>query len=428
LSVVAGNVHVVGNLASAVDELLAVDVREAPGAQLSEEIDEIVRQRRRLDAAYVTRVEAIDRRGLVPEEYGGTAAMLRMSYRLSPKQAHRDVHLSRDLVDVLPLTSAAMADGEVSLEHAQVIAGLRRVITDVALGKVEQHLVAIARERNPKDLNQTVAYVKHAYAPDRGVKDEQELHEERSLAMDSTLDGTGVGRWILPPASQETVATAIHAASAPETADTRTADQRRADALVTIAEIALRSGELPVTGGVKPHVTIVVPAQVLTEPMQPRPLPDDLFPDLAAVEAELRNRVVRTGFGAVLSPTWARRFLCDAAVSRIVMTATSEILDAGRTTRTFTAAQTRAIVARDQHCIWPGCDIPAAWCEAHHIHHWADGGHTSVDNGVLLCGRHHDRVHLYGHAITRTANGQYTVDLRQESDPRWTGPRARAGP
>jgi hypothetical protein len=417
-----------GNLASAVDELLAVDVGAASAAQLQEEVEEILRQRNRLEAAYLTRVEAIDRRGLLPEEHVSTQAWLRHEYRLSPGAAHRDVHLSRDLADVLPLTTRAMADGDISRDHAQIVAGLRRVLTDFALGQVEKHVVAIARERNPKDLASAAAYVKHAYAPDKGVKDERELHEQRSLSIASTFDGAGVGRWLLPPASQETVATAIHAASSPETDDKRTAEQRRADALVTISEIALRSGQLPITGGVKPHVSIIVPAEIITKPLHPRPLPDGLFAEVDAIEAELRDRVAQTAFGSVISPTWARRFLCDAAVSRIVLSAASEVLDAGRTTRTFTAAQTRAITARDQHCIWPGCDTPAAWCDAHHIHHWADGGHTSITNGALLCGRHHDRVHLYQHAITTTPTGRYTVDLRPGTDPRWHGPPHRAGP
>ena len=428
MSVVVPNVLAMGNLASAVDELLAVDVREAPGQQLREETVEIVRQINRLNAAVLQRVEAVDRRGLIPEEGLTTQAWLWHETRMSTAAAHRTVRLGRDLADVLPLTLTAMTDGDVSVDHAQLIAGLRKVITDSALSHVEQHLVAIARERRPDQLRGTVQYVKHAYAPDKGVQDEQELHEQRSLSMASTFDGAGVGRWTLPPASQETVATAIHAASAPEADDTRTADQRRADALVTIAEIALRSGELPSTGGVKPHVSIIVPVDVITAPLHPRPLPDQLFPHFDAIEAALRARVVETGFGSVISPTWARRFLCDAAVSRIVMGAASEILDAGRATRTFTAAQVRAIVARDRHCIWPGCDTPAAWCEAHHIHHWTDGGPTNVDNGVLLCGRHHDRIHLHGHAITKKPDGHYTIDLRKGSDPHWHGPRNRAGP
>ena len=45
-----------GNLASAVDELLSVDVREAPAAQLQDEVEEILRQRNRLDAAYLQRL------------------------------------------------------------------------------------------------------------------------------------------------------------------------------------------------------------------------------------------------------------------------------------------------------------------------------------------------------------------------------------
>src|SRR3954454_20615573 len=150
-----------GNLASAVDELLAVDVRDAPAAQLHDEVAEIVRERNRLDAAYLARVEAIDRRGLLPPDEVSTQAWLRNQMRLSPGASHRDVGLARDLADVLPLTGAAMADGEVSVPHAQQIAGLRRVITDSALAQVEHHLVALARERRPDQLRGTVLHVKH---------------------------------------------------------------------------------------------------------------------------------------------------------------------------------------------------------------------------------------------------------------------------
>src|SRR3954470_4475475 len=100
-----------GNLASAVDELLSVDVREAPAAQLQDEVAEILRQRNRLDAAYLQRVEAIDRRGLAPEDQFNTQTWLRSAFRLSPGTAYRDVRLGRNLADVLPMTSAAMADG-----------------------------------------------------------------------------------------------------------------------------------------------------------------------------------------------------------------------------------------------------------------------------------------------------------------------------
>jgi hypothetical protein len=203
------------------------------------------------------------------------------------------------------------------------------------------------------------------------------------------MHGVGVGDWQLHPGGHETVMTAIHAASRPVAGDDRTPAQRRADALVTIAEIALRAGELPVTGGVKPHVTIHVTVATLRG-------------DAHAPGAELAS-------GAVVGTHTARRVSCDAEISRVVFAPTGEILDSGRATRTFTTAQTRAIVARDRHCVWPGCDAPPGWCDAHHITHWANGGHTAVTNAVLLCGRHHDRIHHTPAVITKRPDGHHTV-------------------
>jgi hypothetical protein len=46
--------------------------------------------------------------------------------------------------------------------------------------------------------------------------------------------------------------------------------------------------------------------------------------------------------------------------------------------------------------VWPGCDRPPAWCEAHHLHWFTNGGPTSIDNLALLCSRHHHRLHQPG--------------------------------
>ena len=397
-----------GNLASAVDELLAVDPRELPGTAAMDAVVDLRRQINRLEAAYLAQLEAVDRAGAALTEHASTAGWLRAGCRLSATAAHRDVHLARDLADALPATRAALADGVISPTHAQLIASLRGVISEPALAGAEPHLVAYATESTPKELRAAVTHVRHTYAPDKQQRDEQDDYAARRCHTSTTIAGLGVGDWLLHPAGQETLATALHALSRPHPGDDRTPAQRRADALVTMAELALRAGRLPVTGGVKPHVTVIVRADTLRG--QPGAPAAD-YP-----------------FGATTSAEWARRFGCDATVSRIVTGAASEVLDAGRATRTFTAAQTRAIVARDRHCIWPGCDTPPGWCDAHHIHHWADGGATSVDNGALVCGRHHDRVHQHGHAIVKHPTGRYTVNLTPGSDPRWKGPRQRAGP
>jgi HNH endonuclease len=66
-------------------------------------------------------------------------------------------------------------------------------------------------------------------------------------------------------------------------------------------------------------------------------------------------------------------------------------------------AQRRALTHRDGGCVFPGCDRPEAWCDAHHLVHWTRGGPTDLDNLALLCRRHHVTVHEGGWRIARDA-------------------------
>ncbi|MCU0262260.1 MAG: HNH endonuclease, partial [Candidatus Nanopelagicales bacterium] len=74
----------------------------------------------------------------------------------------------------------------------------------------------------------------------------------------------------------------------------------------------------------------------------------------------------------------------------------------GRTTRTATPAQRRALAARDRGCVIPGCTIPAEACQTHHIQDWATGGASDLDNLALLCWAHHRQVDLGMWTITPT--------------------------
>jgi hypothetical protein len=69
------------------------------------------------------------------------------------------------------------------------------------------------------------------------------------------------------------------------------------------------------------------------------------------------------------------------------------VLNLGRSTRLATAAQRRALAARDKGCVVPGCTRPANQCDAHHVVFWSHGGNTNLDELVLLCGPHHNAVH-----------------------------------
>jgi hypothetical protein len=97
--------------------------------------------------------------------------------------------------------------------------------------------------------------------------------------------------------------------------------------------------------------------------------------------------------GTLLGAETLRKMCCDAAVIPAVLGAASEQLDYGRVERLFTRRQRRAIWRRDRSCTYPGCGAPAAWTRVHHVHHWADGGPSDIDNAALLCQRHHTYVH-----------------------------------
>jgi predicted restriction endonuclease len=46
------------------------------------------------------------------------------------------------------------------------------------------------------------------------------------------------------------------------------------------------------------------------------------------------------------------------------------------------------------------------WIDAHHVLHWGHGGETNLENLVLLCCRHHWKVHEGGWQVARADDGR----------------------
>ena len=172
--------------------------------------------------------------------------------------------------------------------------------------------------------------------------------------------------------------------------DPRSPAQRRADALAEICRQWLDHSGRPSLGGERPHVSITLDVDALrtagAAPTAPAPPSAER---MAAGTAELDH----TG---PVHPELARRIACDASIMRVVMAGRSEPLDVGRRTPVVPAPMRRAVILRDGHCRFPGCDRPQTWRDAHHVVHWADGGPTAVGNLVLLCRRHHRMLHEPG--------------------------------
>ncbi len=145
--------------------------------------------------------------------------------------------------------------------------------------------------------------------------------------------------------------------------------------------------------------------------------------------------MARTGFGATLTARQVLALACHAELS-IIRWSDGIPLDVGRRYRTETPALRRALEARDQGCRAPGCGMPAAWCTAHHLKPWSQGGTTSLQDTALFCFVHHNYfIHLLGWTITGDPNGTLhlthphgwpTLDspLPGATKPRATKPRA----
>ena len=109
--------------------------------------------------------------------------------------------------------------------------------------------------------------------------------------------------------------------------------------------------------------------------------------------------------GSPLPPSELAQMLCDSSITRVVMGAYGEPLDVSRKQRLFSARQAKAVIARDRHCRYPGCERGAEYAEIHHAQEYERAGPTIVDNAVLLCRAHHGAIHRAQITITHHLGG-----------------------
>ena len=83
-------------------------------------------------------------------------------------------------------------------------------------------------------------------------------------------------------------------------------------------------------------------------------------------------------------PRSAEMLLCDPVITALVVDSLGVSLDMGREIRLANRDQRRALATRDGGCIFPGCDCPASWCDAHHVIWWDHHGPTDISNLALL--------------------------------------------
>jgi hypothetical protein len=339
-------------------------------------------------------VGELDRRGGWAEwGCGSCAEWLAWRCALTQRSAREHVRVARRLAE-LPLIRAAFARGELS--YAKV-----RALTRVADGENEKELLELGRHLTASQLERAVRAFRLV------TRDEaSELQARAYVGYGWEPDGSLVVRACLAPEDGALFLRGLEAArdrlqEREFSAERGSAEPRpgsrpsNAEALVALAETALTSETEGRSGGERYQVVVHV--------------------DEAALSAGDGGGCTLEDGPAVAAET-ARRLACDSSVVQLVEH-DGEPLSVGRRTRTVPSSMRRALKTRDRGCRFPGCEN-RRFLDAHHIRHWARGGETSLDNLVLLCGRHHRLVHEGGYSVEELADG--VVGFR---DP-WGGPVA----
>ena len=370
--------------------------------------------------------------------------------RMSGNSAQYKIDIARSLINTLPNTCSALATGEISPAHANVIAretaaAIREGLPVEAIARIEESAIAHAEFHTPAQVGNKVRTMLAQVAPKEFEEIVVRARETRKVSMYRESDGMATVVAILPAEDAQTVMSAIenfviranrrdeearnHAAKAeiiratflgraPSTYDSakkssgagvsgeqikmtaeeeaafaheyvpdfRTMDMKRADALSEIAGIAVSLSE----DEAKSHrrsVSVNVTIDL------PTLLGLNENPGQLAGYGVLPAQIMRALAG---EGKW-RRFITDPN--------TGTLLDYGRDSYQPPQDLVDYLIARDRTCRFPGCRQSAARADIDHAEAWEDGGETSAANLGALCRRHHRMKTHGGWKLTSNEDG-----------------------
>jgi hypothetical protein len=431
---------------------------DADAAAVAEILHEIETTNTVIAAAQAAQMRALARANEVADRQGarsGTrvrdremaeraiAAELACAMRVSDRTMQRRMSEAQTVAEHFPATLAAWESGRITRGHLNVIvetgsilptecrhdfeeAALPRCEVDTP-GRVRAGLQILAQRLHPRslterhrdaradrrvfvspradgmsDLTATLPTLLADAVYDRLTTQANALRDERAQAavrMRTTGPGskadaspTGPSEPAGPlqptgPSGEDHVTQAAIVAS-----DSRSMDQLRADIfadmLLTAAPDAdpTRRDDGPgALGAIRAHVQVVVPAITVLGADEH---PADLV-GRSPIDADTARRLAGTS--------------CNGWDRVLTHPVTGQVLATDRYQPT--ADLRRRLRARDAHCRFPGCRIPAIRCEHDHTTDHALGGRTCLCNLAGLCQRHHSMKQFTAWRVRQLGDG-----------------------
>ncbi|MGW4244533.1 DUF222 domain-containing protein [Nocardia sp. NPDC004722] len=325
-----------------------------------------------------------------------TATEIGIALKVSQGTADGLIALGLDLENRCPATREAFAEGRIDLAQTRAITKSLTNASDELLAELEPNLAAYAENADPQRIRRTARRRLLEADPAGQAARRKAAEADRYVSITAHDDGTALLDGVLPAAGGQAVYERLREMASRECCgkDPRTVAQRRADALVALADGSGRLvcqcgqaecsravvGEVPVAR--KALVQVGVSAETLAG-LQDNPA---LLSGLGAIDPDLARQIARHARFEVITAD-----AMPAAVAETGSAAPAVATELRYRPGARIARQARAI---DGICRAPGCHIPAAASDLDHQDRFDHsdpqaGGHTTEDNLGARCRRHH---------------------------------------
>jgi hypothetical protein len=338
-------------------------------------------------AVFAQRRPPVDRddHGVSVSEFA--ADELAVALRLSRPAAQARLHTALDLVGRLPATLHAWSTGAIDAVKARSVVDATRPLTPTQATAVEDRVLPRAGGQTLGQLRAALARAVIAADPTGAQHRHDAAYAERRVVL--TPAGNGMAElWALLRAADATALYHQLTTTAKKTADGRSMDARRADALAGLAH----------TRG----------------PGQPAPALIQVTVAATTLLGADHHPAHLTGYGPITAAE-ARRIAADGRWRRLLTDpATGALLDYGRRSYPPPAPLADHIRARDHTCRFPGCRQPATTADLDHTTPYPTGP-TTATNLAALCRHHHRLKH----------HTRWTVTQDDDATLTWTTPTGR---
>ncbi|QPZ37582.1 HNH endonuclease signature motif containing protein [Paramicrobacterium chengjingii] len=329
-------------------------------------------------------------------------AELALTLHLSERKVASMVQTSETLMKELPETLSALHDGQISVQHAEIMVSQAEGLDSQQKREFESIAIQAALSTTPPQFRTAAAAIRERLNPDSAAERKHRAMENRHIEVAPLPDGMGCLSVFGPIEKIKGIEAAARntARSLKAAGDDRTVSQITADAVLdatmTGFTVDVSSRDELRAAKIRPTVRVTVPVMTLLgRSDEPGTL---------------------EGYGPIDADT-ARELAADAPSFTRLLThpETGTVLSVGRDSYAVPADLRRLVEIRDETCGFAGCNRPASQCDIDHRHDWQYGGETSSDNLQPLCTSHHPLKHESTWQVNRADDGTIV----------WTSPLGR---